>query len=402
MGIFDLGYDPLTDGYGNSPNFDIERYQLPSMGSAPVSGSTKSFDDTAPRQAPNWVNAPGTKGYQIDSNMANSLLAQYGVRSTGHINPFENLPDTQFWQNHGRIGAALNGAISAASFAEPSRTVGEGIGVAGRMMAGATQANRQFKTMQMLAPFKVAEANAALQGAADEHTLRQSQAEMYGAHGQYWMNMQKNHFGSQPFADSEGNGQMIDERTGNVVPLRDGQGNPIKLSNKFTMGASTDKTLTERLATMAEQAEAQQNGQTYSGPGSVWGLQKRANWIQQYDTKMAGAKAGAGTSGRNAANANDPNQLSDVDKEQVKTINKQFDEQTLNKNNAANRKQIKRELRRTTGETPKEEEIDATIDTKNAAIETKRQSALGAYLHGRKNGAPAGSNIVDYRNLGKQ
>lgn len=399
MGIFDLGYDPLTDGYGNSPNFDIERYQMPSMGSAPV--SNKSFDDTAPRQAPNWVNAPGTKNYQIDSNMANSLLAQYGVRSTGHINPFENLPDTQFWQNHSRIGAALNGAISAASFAEPSRTAGEGIGVAGRMMAGAMQRNRDFKSMQMLAPFKVAEANAQLQTAADEHTLHQAQAEMYGAHGQYWMNMQKNHFGSQPFADSEGYGQTIDERTGNVVPLVDGQGNKVKLSNKFSMGASSDKTLTERLATMAEQAEAQDKGQTYSGPGSVWGLAKRGDWIKRYDTGMAGAKAGAGASGRNAANANDPNQLSDVDKEQVKTINKQYDEQTLNKNNSMNRKQIKRELRRQSGTTPEESQIDTVIDQKNAEIEKQRQGALGTYLHGRKNGAPAGSNIVDYRNLGK-
>lgn len=389
---------------------DTGNYTLPNLtrfgGSSgqPISsfemGSTKSFDDT--KQAPNWINAPGSKNYQIDTNMVNSLLGQYGVRTNNHINPFENLPDTQFWQNHGRLGAALNGMISAASFAEPSRTAGEGIGVAGRMIAGAMQRNRDFKSMQMLAPFKVAEANAQLQTAADEHTLHQAQAEMYGAHGQYWMNMQKNHFGSQPFADSEGYGQTIDERTGNVVPLVDGQGNKVKLSNKFSMGASSDKTLTERLATMAEQAEAQQNGQTYSGPGSVWGLAKRGDWIKRYDTGMAGAKAGAGTSARNSVNNNDPQQLSDVDKEEIKHIDKKYDEQTLQKNNSAHRKQITRELRRQTGTTPKDDDIDALIDQKNAAVETKRTGAIGEYMANRGKTSPNKPIVRDYRTVGKK
>lgn len=160
MGLFDFDpqglqdhYDPFEGQTGNAAQdwMNGERYQAP--------------------PSSNWMNMPGNPGYQVDSNTVNSLLAKYGIRSSGHINPFENLPDTAFWQHHDKMGAMLNGAISAAAFARPSNTIGEGIGVAGQMIAGSRERNREFQSMQMLAPFKAAKVIADMQhdDAQDEY-----------------------------------------------------------------------------------------------------------------------------------------------------------------------------------------------------------------------------------------
>lgn len=168
MGLFSA-YDPvaemqrrggdLTNGDDYQDHYD------------PYNGQAGDDMSSAPAQSSNWMNMPGNPGYQVDSSKVNSLLAKYGIRSSGHINPFENLPDTAFWQHHDKLGAMLNGAISAAAFARPSNTIGEGIGVAGQMIAGSRERNRDFQSMQLLAPFKAAKAIADMQhdDAQDEY-----------------------------------------------------------------------------------------------------------------------------------------------------------------------------------------------------------------------------------------
>lgn len=185
MGLFDLDPQGLQDHYDP---FQGQR------GNASDGVWNEDWDNSQPRGNPNWMNMPGNPGYQVDSNTVNSLLAKYGIRSSGHINPFENLPDTSFWQHHDKLGAMLNGAISAAAFARPSNTIGEGIGVAGQMIAGSRERNREFQSMQVLAPFKAAQAIGALQEQdADAQYKRlhgayfaaRAQAEMHGKGAKY-------------------------------------------------------------------------------------------------------------------------------------------------------------------------------------------------------------------------